>query len=148
MTAGKNKRVTKWRKASRKKVQDPLTKKEWFHLRTPSMFNKRAIGRTCVNKTGGGKIASEVIKGRVLEVSLADLQENEDFGHRKIKLAIEDVQGNNAFTNFHGMDYTRDALCMLIRKWQSLIEGSVDAKTTDGYFMRVFFIAFTKRREK
>jgi small subunit ribosomal protein S3Ae len=37
---------------------------------------------------------------------------------------------------------------MLIRKWQTLIEGHVDAKSVDGYFMRVFFIAFTKRREK
>jgi small subunit ribosomal protein S3Ae len=148
MTAGKNKRVTKWRKGSRKKATDPLAKKEWFQLRTPSMFNKREIGRTCVNKTGGGKVASEVIKGRVLQCNLADLQDNEDLAHRKIKLCIEDVQGGSAYTNFHGMDYTRDALCMLIRKWQTLIEGHVDAKSVDGYFMRVFFIAFTKRREK
>lgn len=148
MTAGKNKRVTKWRKGSRKKATDPLAKKEWFELRTPSMFTRRNIGRTCVNKTGGGKIASDVIKGRVMECSLADLQENEDFAHRKIKLAIEDVQGKNAYTNFHGMSFTRDALCMLIRKWQSLVEGHVDAKSTDGYYLRVFFIAFTKRREK
>merc|ERR1719151_245104 len=64
MTAGKNKRVTKWRKGSRKKATDPLAKKEWFELRTPSMFTRRNIGRTCVNKTGGGKIASDVIKAR------------------------------------------------------------------------------------
>jgi small subunit ribosomal protein S3Ae len=73
MTAGKNKRVTKWRKGSRKKAADPLVKKEWFEVKTPGMFNQRNAGRTLVNKTGGGKIASEVIKGRVLECSLADL---------------------------------------------------------------------------
>ena len=33
----------------------------------------------------------------------------------------------------------------MIRKWQSLIETHVDAKTNDGYILRIFVIAFTKR---
>merc|ERR1719311_1768303 len=35
---------------------------------------------------------------------------------------------------------------MLIRKWHTLIEANVDVKTTDGYLVRLFVIAFTKRR--
>merc|ERR1719311_388631 len=35
---------------------------------------------------------------------------------------------------------------MLIRKWHTLIEANVDVKTTDGYLVRMFVIAFTKRR--
>merc|ERR1712139_363953 len=34
----------------------------------------------------------------------------------------------------------------LIRKWNSLIEANVAVKTTDGYTVRIFVIAFTKRR--
>jgi small subunit ribosomal protein S3Ae len=36
----------------------------------------------------------------VFEVSLADLQQDEDQAFRKIKLRAEDVQGRNVLTNF------------------------------------------------
>lgn len=33
----------------------------------------------------------------------------------------------------------------MVKKWQTLIEASVDAKTTDGYLLRVFCIGFTAK---
>ena len=68
-------------------------------------------------------------------------------GFRKIKLCAEEVQGTSVLTNFHGMDLTRDKLCSLIKKWQTLIEASVDVRTTDGYYLRMFCIGFTKKQE-
>ena len=41
------------------------------------MFNIRQIGKTFVNRTQGKKIASDGLKGRVFDVSLADLQNDE-----------------------------------------------------------------------
>ncbi|RWW10783.1 hypothetical protein GW17_00025662 [Ensete ventricosum] len=46
------------------------------------------------------QIASEGLKHRVFEVCLADLQNDEDQAHRKIRLRAEDVQGKNVLTNF------------------------------------------------
>ena len=35
----------------------------------------------------------------------------------------------------------------MVKKWQTLIEGNVDVKTTDGYMLRVFCIGFTKKND-
>jgi len=146
MAVGKNKRLSKKSKGSKKKTQDPFAKKEWFDVKAPSMFTNRQIGKTLVNRTAGTHIASESLKGRVFEVSLADLQDDEDQAFRKLRLMVEDVQGKNCLTNFHGMSFTTDKLRSLVRKWQTLIEAFVDVKTTDGYILRIFCIGFTDRR--
>ena len=147
MAVGKNKRLTKGRKGGKKKAQDPFARKETYAIKAPSMFTVRNAGRTIVTKTTGIKIASESLKGRVFEVCLADLNGGDEAqAYRKIKLVCEDVQGTDCITNFHGMDMTRDKLCSLIRKWQSLIEAFVDVRTTDGYYLRVFCIGFTKKQ--
>merc|ERR1712151_503724 len=98
------------------------------------------------SRTQGTKIATEELKGRVLEMNLADLNADEDQSYKKIKLCIEEVQGRNCLTDFHGLDLTRDKQCSLVKKFQAIIEAHVDVKTTDGYLVRMFVIAFTKRR--
>ena len=126
---------------------DPFLRKEWYDIKAPSVFSVRQVGKTLVSRTQGTKIASEALKGRIYEVSLADLQKSENEAYRKIRLKCEEVQGRNCLTNFYGMDLTRDKLCSLVRKWQTIIEAHVDVKTTDGYFLRMFAIGFTKRRD-
>merc|ERR1712154_452259 len=97
-----------------------------------------------------GKIASEGLKGRVFEVSLADLQNENDAerSFRKFKLICDDVQGKNCLTTFYGMNLTTDKLRSMVKKWHTLIEGNCDVKTTDGYLVRLFCIAFTKRHDE
>ncbi|XP_075856779.1 small ribosomal subunit protein eS1-like [Microcebus murinus] len=146
MAVGKNKRLTKGgKKGAKKKVVDPFSKKDWYDVKAPAMFNIRNIGKTLVTRTQGTKIASDGLKGRVFEVSLADLQ-NDEVAFRKFKLITEDVQGKNCLTNFHGMDLTRDKMCSMVKKWQTMIEAHVDVKTTDGYLLRLFCFGFTKKR--
>jgi len=146
MAVGKNKKLGK-KKGSKKKTIDPFARKDWFDVKAPQLFTQREVCKTPVNRTAGTKIASEALKGRVFEACLADLQKDEDQAFRKLKLIVEEVQGSKCLTNFHGMDLTTDKLRSLVRKWQSLIEAHVDVKTTDGYQLRIFAIAFTRKQK-
>jgi len=144
MAIGKNKKLGK-KKGAKKKIQDPFLRKEWYDVKAPAPFVNRVVGKTCVTRTTGTKIASDSLKGRVVETSLADLNNNQD-AWRKVKLCIEDIQGKNCLTNFHAMDMTRDKLCQFIRKWQTLIDVHCEVKTQDGYVLRVFIVAFTNKQ--
>ncbi|KAF2095178.1 ribosomal protein S3Ae [Rhizodiscina lignyota] len=145
MAVGKNKRLSKGKKGLKKRT-DPFAKKDWYSVKAPSTFAIRDVGKTLVNRTTGLKNANDALKGRIFEVSLADLQKDEDHSFRKVKLRVDEIQGKNCLTNFHGLDFTSDKLRSLVRKWQTLIEANVVVKTTDDYLLRLFCIAFTKRR--
>ena len=110
------------------------------------MFANRKFTKSPVNVTAGKKLSSDAIKGRVYEVNLGDLNSNNPY--KKIQLIVDDTsssENRTCLTNFYGMDTTKDHLCSLIRKWHTLIETFVDVKTTDGFVLRFFPIAFTSR---
>jgi len=148
MAVGKNKRLTKGKKGAKKKVVDPFTRKEWYDVKTPMMFNVRNAGKTLVTKSQGMKLSTDGLKGRVLEANLADLNNDDEQAYRKIKLEIQEVQGRNCLSDFHGMSLTRDKQMQMVRKWHTLIEAHTKVKTTDGYILRMFCMAFTKRRQE
>ncbi|KYR00047.1 40S ribosomal protein S3a [Tieghemostelium lacteum] len=139
------------KKGSKKggKKIDPFSRKEWYVVRAPPQFfpsgANNQIGWSPVNRTQGTKLASDGLKGRVFEVCLADMKNQEEQVFRNIKLRAEEVEGRNVLTNFYGLSLTTDKLRSLIHKWAKLIECFVDVKTTDGYFIRVFAICFTKK---
>lgn len=138
--------MSKGKKGLKKKTVDPFTRKDWYGIKAPTTFAHRDVGKTLVNRTSGLKNANDALKGRIVEVSLADLQKDEEHSFRKVKLRVDEIQGKNCLTNFHGLDFTSDKLRSLVRKWQTLIEANITVKTTDDYLLRLFAIGFTKRR--
>jgi len=124
MAVGKNKRLSKGKKGTKKKVVDPFSRKDWYDVKAPSNFNVRTIGKTVVTRTIGTKIASDGLKGRVFEMAQADLNQDE-VAFRKFKLICEDVQGKNVMTNFHGMTLTTDKLRSLVKKMADLYWSSL-----------------------
>jgi len=147
MAVGKNKKLGKKKKGGARKATDPFSRKEWYDVKAPTNFPTRALGKTVATKTTGQRQARDSLLGRVFEASLGDLKPNgEDEAFRKFRFRVEEVQGSQCLTNFYGMDLTTDKLRSLVRKWHTLIESHVDVKTTDGYTLRLFAIAFTKRR--
>ena len=99
-----------------------MAKKEWYDVRAPNQFLVRDVCKTLVSRTSGLKIASEGLKGRIFEA-------------------------DKCITLFYGMDITRDKLGSLIKKWKTLIECNVEVSTTDGYKLRLFCIAFTRKQD-
>merc|ERR1719278_835845 len=123
MAVGENKGLKiGGKKGAKKKVVDPFTRKDWYDIKAPSLFKVRQVGKTLVNRTQGTRIASDGLKGRVYEVSLADLQNENDAerSFRKFKLVCEEVQGKNCLTNFHGMGLTTDKLRSMVKKWPTV----------------------------
>jgi len=147
MAVGKNKKLGKKAKGGKKKPVDPFKLKDWYNVRVPALFTNRVAGVTPVNKTRGQVQSADVLKGRVFEISLGDLNKDEPEAFRKVKLVCDEVRKDDCLCNFYGMDITRDKLCSVIRKWQTLIEAHVDVKTADGYTVRMFCIGFTARQK-
>ena len=126
----------------------PFAKKEWYNVLAPG-FEKRCITLTPVNKTAGLVNSSDNLRGRVFQLSLGDCNNSTDsVAWRKLRFQIEEIKDFDCYTNFYGMDITRDHACSMIKKWHSLIEAFVQAKTLDGYVLRMFCIAFTKKTKK
>jgi len=147
MAVGKNKRLGRKKKGGARKAQDPFSRKEWYDVKAPIQFQNRALGKTVATKTTGQKQSRDSLMGRVFEASLGDLKpQGDEEAYRKFRFRVEEVQGSQCLTNFYGMDLTTDKLRSLVRKWHTLIETHVDVKTNDGYMLRIFAIAFTKRR--
>jgi len=85
----------------------------------------------------------------VFTTSLADCNNaSEPQSWRKLKFQIEEIKGFDCYTNFYGMDITRDKAQSMIKKWHSTIEAFTQAKTADGYIVRVFCIAFTQKTSR
>jgi len=90
MAIGKNKKLGK--KKGAKKAIDPMVKKEWYDFKAPAPFTKRTFGKTLVTRSSGTRIASDRLKGRVVEVTLGDLDERQETNSwRKVKLCVEEV---------------------------------------------------------
>ena len=90
--------------------------------------------------------AADNLKGRTVWASLGDLKADGE-ASRKFRLRVEYVHGTNCLTQFYGMELSRDKLCSLVKKYQSLIEAFVDIRTSDDYTLRLFCIGFTNKRE-
>lgn len=114
----------------------------------PSLPATRLPDRVSSPPPDPAEIAADSLRGRVFTISLGELNRDaHEQAWRKIKLQCEEIKGFDCYTNFHGMDITKDKLCTLVKKWHSLIEAFVQAKTTDGYLVRMFAIAFTRRHK-
>ena len=150
MAKGKNKRMG--RKGKNKKGdKHSFLKKEWHKLISPSdLKNTRMVGWTCVNKTQGTRISTDYLKGRVGEITVADISDDivrNDLS-RKIRVLVEDVKDGSCYTSFYGYDTARETINHMIQKRKSLIDIYTDVRTSDNYIFRVFITSVSQRAKE
>ena len=120
MTKGKNKKI--YKKDNKKKNQDkhPFMKKEWYRVMSPkAVGNVEQVGWTPVKKPTGTQKIQDLLQGRVIEICLADVKKHKfDVNNvsKKIKIAVEDVQGDRVTTSFYRYELTRDQVMKNLRK--------------------------------
>ncbi|TBT96489.1 ribosomal protein S1 [Hamiltosporidium magnivora] len=135
------------KKGSKKKVTETFTKKDWIDLKLPNTFVTRVAGKALVTRSLGKQNVEQDLVGKMFCVNQSDLcPDNEENSFRKFKFVIDSVKGKDAISTFNGMEITSDKHKGIIRKWHTLIEGYLDIKTKDNFYLRVFMIAVTKRR--
>ena len=126
-------------RAAARKIKDKWKAKVWYNLLAPEMFNKQALGETPTDEPGK-------LVGRITEVTVQDL--TGDFSKMHIKLAfrVNQVQGQDALTQFVGHDMTSDYIRRLTRRKRTRTDLTVDVVTKDGWNVRVKPMAITDRR--
>jgi len=145
----------KGRKGGRKKKADAFEKKEWFKLKLPKVKGIKTpyYGWTPANKTAQGVLVEDRLKNRIVTIRCGDL-ENEPKPDKadeiktaiNLKLRIADTRDNECYLDFNGMELTRDKSCSIMKKWVTLVEASIDFRTTDNFHFRVFALALTKEQ--
>mgnify|MGYP006055959479 CR=1 FL=1 len=147
MAKGKNKKLSKKGKVTKRGDKHTFSKKEWFQVISPAPLEEsKPIGWTCCKKPTGTQVSSDFLKNRVAEMSLADLSHQGKDVTKRIKIQLDDIQGNACYTSFHSYELAKDKVSAIIKKRQSLIEIINELKTNDGAVFRITVYAVTIRK--
>ena len=117
MAKGKNKKISKKGKAARRNEKHPFLKKEWYTLIAPSALKKTVpVGWTCCKKPTGTQVVGDFLKGRVAEVSYADITDNARDVTKKVKMVVDEIQGSLCATSCYGYELSREKIFALLKK--------------------------------
>lgn len=132
------------RSRSTRRMVDKWSAKQLFQIYTPPGFlegEEKIIGDTIADDPNK-------LKGRVIEVSLADINNDYSKMHVKLEFQIVEVVGNKAHTRFKGHSFARDYLRFLVRRRRTRIDSISTVKTKDEVPFRVTVTSFTAHRSK
>jgi small subunit ribosomal protein S3Ae len=99
-------------------------KKDWYQITAPEMFNNKVIAETPAYDP-------KQLKGRVVETSLIDLNQDVMKFYIKLRFKITDVDGNQAKTEFIGHDIMRDQIYRMVFKRKSRVDSINNITTAD-----------------
>jgi len=122
-----------------RKVKDRWKAKNWYNILAPPAFDSVTVADTLTD-------SPENLINRVTGVSLQDITSDFRKSHITLYFKVNNVQDNNAHTQFEGHTLTSDYLRRMIRRRRSKVDGVYDATTKDGGVIRVKPFATTDKR--
>ena len=122
-----------------RKVKDKWRAKNWYNILAPASFDGVTVAETLSD--GPDNLIS-----RVAEVSLQDITNDFRKSHIVLHFRINNVEENNAHTQFVGHSLTSDYLRRMIRRRKSKVDGVFDVTTKDQAVIRVKPFAITDKR--
>lgn len=114
-------------------------KLKWYKVYSPKVFGSKEVGET---KSDDPK----KVMGRVLTINARDLTGDYKKSHINIKLKINKLEDDKAFTEVYGYQVSRQHLQRFIHKNSSKIDVIQDLETNDKKKIRVKCVATTIRR--
>lgn len=125
------------------RVKDKWREKRWIDVAAPPS----------IAEPGSEPVASvpitdeENAKGRVIEVTLYDIDKSDPSQHQyKIYFQIDGIDGDRATSMFKRYEYSKEFLRSLVRRGSSKINFIMDAQTSDGNVFRIKVILLTYRQ--
>ena len=113
-------------------------KKTWYEIQAPAYFDEKVVGETPASDP-------KYLIGRVVSVSLADLQQDARKFYLKFSFRVVEVDGK-AKTIFVGHDITSERIYRMVQKYSRRVDCIQDIGMKDGSKIRVKTILTIPKR--
>ncbi|MHC1598792.1 MAG: 30S ribosomal protein S3ae [Candidatus Methanofastidiosia archaeon] len=120
-------------------IKDTWKDKKWYNVYAPDMFGKQSLGEIVSNDPKN-------IVGRVMMTSLRDLTGDFSKTHIKLYFRVNEVQGENAYTEFKQHELLRSYIRSQTRRNNTKLDNIIDLRTKDDEKLRVTITAIAPRR--
>jgi small subunit ribosomal protein S3Ae len=118
---------------------DKWKKKQWYEIFAPEEFKRISIGDTVATKP-------EQLTGRTIKVSMRKINNQIKKAFTEIKLKINEVKGNKAYTETIGHEIPESFLKKFIRRRSSKIQIVIDTYTKNKQKVRIKAMALTRKK--
>lgn len=120
-------------------MKDTWKDKKWYNVYAPDMFGKQSLGEVVSSNPDN-------LVGRTMMTSLRDLTGDFSKTHVKLYFRINEVQGENAYTEFKKHELLRSYIRSQTRRNNTKLDNILDLKTKDAKKLRVTITEIAPRR--
>ena len=124
---------------SGKRTVDKWKRKKWFKIFAPKDFDKKEIGETPAEK-------EKHVLGRTILVNLGILTGERQKRHITLTFKINDLKGQQAFTEIVKHEISGSYLNRMVRRKMSKIEAVQTVTTKDGKKIKIKTIALSQKK--